>query len=218
VHEVPLHTPRPQLAAYQHALASYGQQPGWMAFIDGDEFLFPTQADTVQQALAPFEDQSVSAVGVRWVCYGSSGHLLEPEGLIMENPTRHSGPDFPANRHLKSIVRGGEPGVVPNASHVFPTPRGTVDDRGRPVTHGLMRDREPSYDALRINHYVTQSWQYFSDIKQHSGAADVSPAVVRSDDWFRLHDRNECDDGARWRFLLDVKRRLRDMEQALATA
>jgi hypothetical protein len=218
VHQVPLDTPRPQIAAYQHAWATYGHEPGWMAFIDGDEFLFPTGAETLQEALLPFEGQALSAVAVHWVCYGSSGHLQEPQGLVMENFTRHAGPDFPANRHLKSILRGGEPGVVPNGSHVFPTPRGTFDDRLRPVTHGLMLNREPCYDALRINHYVTQSWQYFTEFKQHSGAADVSPDVVRPDAWFKSHDRNECDDGVRWRFLLAVKRQLQEMERTLAAA
>lgn len=215
LHEVPPDTPRPQVAAYQHAWSAYGEQVDWMAFIDGDEFLFPTRHATLQEALQPFREQPVSAVGVHWVCYGSSGHLDEPDGLVLENFTRHSGAEFAANRHLKSIVRGGEPGVVPNGSHVFPTPRGTVDDIGRPVTSGLMLDHEPSYAALRINHYVTQSWQFFSEFKQHSGAADLSPDVIRPDAWFHSHDRNEHDDGVRWRFLLAVKRKLREIDAAL---
>ena len=218
VHQVPPETPRPQIVAYQHAWASYGASVGWMAFIDGDEFLFPTQADTVQQALAPFADLPVSAVGVNWMCYGSSGHLQEPAGLVLENFTRHAGPGFTANRHVKSVVRGGEPEVLIDRSHVFQTPRGTVDDCGRPVTHGLMKDHEPMYVALRINHYVTQSWQYFTQIKQHGGAADVSPDAVRPDAWFRAHDRNECDDGVRFRFLLDVKRKLAEMDETLNAA
>ena len=217
VHDVPADTHQPQLAAYRHAWASYGAKAGWMAFIDGDEFLFPTQAETLSQALEPYAQQPISALGVHWVCYGSSGHLLEPAGLVLENYTRHSSADFPANRHLKSIVRGGEPDVVPSGSHVFQTPRGTVDDIGRPVTGGLMLDRAPTYHALRINHYVTQSWQYFTEFKQRSGAADLSPDVVRPDARFKSHDRNECDDAVRYRFLLDVKRKLREIDRALET-
>jgi hypothetical protein len=215
VHDVPPDTPQPQLAAYRHAWASYGAQVGWMAFIDGDEFLFPTRTETLGEALAPFTALPISAVGVHWVCYGSSGHLMEPAGLVLENYTRHSGPEFLANRHVKSIVRGGEPDVVPSGSHVFQTPRGTVDDSGRPVTGGLMLERPPSYEALRINHYLTQSWQYFTEFKQRSGAADLSPDVVRPEAWFKSHDRNECDDGTRWRFLLAVKRKLQEIDQVL---
>jgi hypothetical protein len=215
VHEVPASMPQPQLAAYRHAWAAFGGTVSWMAFIDGDEFLMPTHGSSLQAALAPLAAWPVSAIGAHWVCYGSSGHLTEPEGLVLENFTRHASSDFPANRHLKSIVRGGEPDVLPTGSHLFQTPRGTVDDRGRPVTAGLMIEREPSYDVLRINHYVTQSWQYFTEFKQHSGAADLSPDVVRPDAWFHSHDRNECDDGVRWRFLLAVKRRLAEIDASL---
>lgn len=216
VHEVPPETERPQIAAYRHAWAQYGAQVDWMAFIDGDEFLHPTHAATMPEALAPFADTPVSALAAYWVCYGSSGHYTEPQGLVLENYTRHSGPDFAANRHVKTLLRGGEPGVQIDASHVFATPRGTVDDRGRPVHHGLMAAYEPSYDVLRINHYVTQSWQFFSEFKQGSGAADASPLARRSDAWFHSHDRNEHDDGMRWRFVLAVKRQLAEMHARLA--
>jgi hypothetical protein len=46
----------------------------------------------------------------------------EPSGLIVENFTRHSGPDFRGNRHMKSIVRGGEQ-IAVNGSHLFDTVR-----------------------------------------------------------------------------------------------
>jgi hypothetical protein len=216
VHLVPEQTERPQIAAYRHAWEHYGREVDWMAFIDGDEFLHPTRADTLPEALAPFADRPLSALAAYWVCYGSSGHLVEPAGLVLENYTRHSGPGFAANRHVKTLLRGGEPDVQIDASHVFRTPRGTFDDRGRPVNHGLMSQYEPSYDALRINHYVTQSWQYFTGFKQDSGAADMSPLARRSDEWFRTHDRNEHDDGMRWRHLLAVKRQLAEMQARLA--
>ena len=218
LHQVPTTTPRPQLVAYQHAWQAYGGQVSWMAFIDGDEFLFPTQAQSMRDALAPFAGRDLSALAAYWVCYGSSGHLDEPQGLVLENYTRHAGADFPNNRHVKSMVRGGEPGVAVHGSHVFETPRGTFDGNGRRVTGGYMVEHEPCYQAWRINHYVTQSWQYFCDVKQRGGAADVGPHVVRPDTWFHLHDRNECDDGVRYRFLLDVKRKLREMERFLGTA
>lgn len=207
---------KPQLLAYQHAWNSYGREVDWMAFIDGDEFLFPTRAKTIREALAPFAETPLSALAVYWMCYGSSGHLEEPGGLVMEEFTRHAELDFLPNRHVKSIVRGGTDAVTISGSHVFSTPHGTVDALLRPIDRGVMANLMPSYEALRINHYATQSHDYFKRTKQHMGAADVSPELVRPDTWFTAHDRNECDDGTRWRFLLAVKLKLREMHAALA--
>jgi hypothetical protein len=160
----------------------------------------------------------VSALAAYWMCYGSSGHFDEPGGLVLEQFTRHAAPDFSANAHVKSILRGREPGVRCITSHLFETPRGTVDDRLRPVTSGYQHGIEPSYDLLRINHYVTQSFRYFESTKRCSGAADGQPDYVRPSSWFTAHDRNECDDGMRWRFLLAVKRQMHEMQQRIGLA
>jgi Glycosyltransferase family 92 len=210
-HEITTET-RAQLLAYQHTLDNYAHRDDWTAFIDGDEFLFPTQAYSLKEALIPYTDRPVSAIGVHWVCYGSSGHLEEPSGLILENFTRHSGSDFSANRHIKTIVRGKEEGIIANSSHLFTTPRGTEDDSGNPITRGYDEDKIPSYKALRINHYVTQSYNYFKDTKQNSGAADGSPNHKRSERWFHDHDRNEYDDGIRYRYLLAVKLKIKEIK------
>lgn len=207
---------RPQLVAYQHAWNAYGAQVDWMAFIDGDEFLFPTRAATMADALQPFQALPLDALAVYWVCYGSSGHLEDPPGLVLEQFTRHSGPDFAANHHVKSIVRGGDRPLQVVGSHVFPTPRGTFDERLRPVGRGVMPELQPSYEHLRINHYVTQSHDFFKRTKQTSGAADASAAWVRPDSWFSTHDRNEHDDGVRYRFLVGLKLQLREMHARLA--
>lgn len=214
-HVVQTDTPA-QLPAYRHAWERYGGEVDWMAFIDGDEFLMPTQAATLPEAIAPLAQQPVSALAAFWMCYGSSGHLDEPSGLLMEQFTRHAEPGFSANAHVKTLLRGGEPEVLIANAHRFHTPRGTVDDRGRDVPGGYLHGVTPSYDALRINHYVTQSYAYFKRTKQRSGLADVDLNGVRPDSWFHAHDRNECDDGIRYRFLLALKLKVREIEAMLA--
>ncbi len=181
---------RIQLKTYQHALETHGHECDWLAFIDGDEFLFPTAAPRLQDALAPFEYQRVSAVGVYWACFGSSGHVDEPAGLVVQNYRRRAPAGFEANRHIKSIVRGRQGSSVGVNSHLFRTPWGTVDELSRPVTAGHT-EHTPSYATLRINHYVCQSLQYFRQFKQRSGAADAGAAYVRPDDWWTRHDRND---------------------------
>jgi predicted O-linked N-acetylglucosamine transferase (SPINDLY family) len=206
---------RPQLVCYQHAYNAYGSQVDWMAFIDGDEFLFPTSQMQIGDTLAEYEDMDLSAIAAFWKCYGSSGHIIEPQGLIVENYPRHSSQNFPLNRHVKSIIKGRQEDVIASASHVFQTPRGTYDELLRPINHGLMKDLEPSYEKFRINHYTTQSWEFFCNKKKNIGAADFDSNYVRPDDWYPRHDRNECDDGASYNFLVPLKLKVIEMMKVI---
>lgn len=196
-----------QLKAYQHALEHFGHECDWLAFIDGDEFLFPTAAPSLTEALAEYDHARTSAIGVYWVCFGSSGHVIEPPGLVTANYRRRPPLDFPDNRHVKSIVRGRQATRVGPNSHLFVTPWGTQDELGRPVTFGLT-GYEPSYSRLRINHYVTQSWQFFKQFKQRSGAADAGAGYVRPDAWWRKHDRNEAIDTSMQPWLAPLAREM----------
>lgn len=210
---------RPQIAAYQHSWATHGNDVDWMAFIDGDEFLFPTKHRTIGEALATFDGQALSAIGAYWRCYGSSGHVDEPtEGLVVQNYPRHSSTDFLPNRHVKSIVRGRQEGVNIQTSHVFGTPKGTFDERLRPINHGWMKGLEPSYDLLRINHYTVQSHEFFRKTKQNIGAPDANPNLIRPDSWYAEYDRNECDDGVSYNFLVPLKLKVRELQAAIAAA
>jgi len=180
-----------QLVAYQHSCQNYLNDVDWMAFIDGDEFLFPTACDSFTQALAPYEHQPVSALGVYNVSFGSNGHLTEPEGLITENFRRcNSNASFLANRRIKSIIKGKQQVSVTNNSHIFNTPQGTFDEDGRQVLSGFAKDHIPSYSKFRINHYLCQSLEYFQTFKSTSGHADASSRAVRGMDWWENFDQN----------------------------
>lgn len=215
VHEVTTDD-RPQLASYQHAWNTHGDAVDWMAFIDGDEFLFPVRHAHIGEALAEYDDRTLSALCAYWMCYGSSGHVDEPAGLMLQNYPRHSRPDFISNRHVKSIVRGRQ-AVATTASHVFQTPHGSFDELMRPVHHGFMRELTPSHQTLRINHYMVQSWQFYLGTKQRIGAPDANPNLVRPPEWYRMNDRNDCDDGTAWNFLVPLKLKVRELQAVLAS-
>jgi len=189
-----------QLKAYQHAYDHFGTQVDWMAFIDGDEFLFPVEADSVQDVLAQYSAAPISALAVYWHCYGSSGHVTEPEGLLIENYLERHDASFIRNRHVKSIVKGGEKIVANMNAHLFGTQSGTVDELMRPIHHGFMKDLEPSYAKLRINHYICQSRDYYMRVKKKAGMADAGAAGRRAEDWWDLHDRNDVHDELVLRF------------------
>jgi hypothetical protein len=205
----------PQLAAYQHSVVSYLPTVDWMAFVDGDEFLFPTAQGTMAEALAPFEPLPLSAVAVYWKIYGSNGHVDEPGGLLIEKFPRHSNNDFEINRHVKSILRGRQP-VKIHGSHVFQTENGTYDELLRPINQGWMKELEPSYKVFRLNHYAVQSFDFFKKSKQNMGAADADSKYVRPDGHFFVLDRNECDDGAMYNFIVPLKLKVRELNAVLS--
>ncbi|MBL8339942.1 MAG: glycosyltransferase family 2 protein [Rubrivivax sp.] len=184
------HENQVQLKAYQHAYEQFGHECDWLAFIDGDEFLFPTAALSINEALAEYDHVRTSAIGAYWVCFGSGGHVEEPSGLVIQNYRRRPSLAFEINRHVKSIVRGRQATRVGPNSHTFVTPWGTQDELGRPIDFGLTQ-YEPSYTRFRINHYVTQSLQFFKQFKQTSGAADAGANYVRPDSWWAKHDHND---------------------------
>lgn len=205
----------PQLAAYRHSWENYGNSVDWMAFIDGDEFLFPTSEPSIAAALTPFNNMPISALAAYWRIYGSSGHVNEPKGLVLENYPRHSAIGCDRNRHVKSIVKGKEE-LLGFTSHYFDTHKGTFDENMRPVTFGLT-NYDPTYDKFRVNHYTCQSWEFFKNYKQQSGAPDCNPHLIRPDEWFHSVDRNECDDGVSYNFLVRLKLKVAEMQEFLKT-
>lgn len=186
---------RPQLAAYQYCYENFNNIHDWIAFIDGDEFLFDPNAKEITHQIMSFQDKPVGAIGVYWACFGSSGHLVEPVGLITENYRYKAPVEFWSNGHFKSIVRGqqGNKFSVINNAHFFRVENGTFDTLMRPLSHGLTEYR-PIYDGLCINHYVTQSRSYYENFKKNSGAADAGSEVIRSEQWWMEYDRNDVFD------------------------
>lgn len=192
---------RVQLMAYQHACENYMDEVDWMAFIDGDEFLFSPSHDTLSDALQKYVDMPISAIGVYNITFGSNSHLVEPDGNIVENYRRCClGSHFSGNRRVKSIVKGRQTISVTGCGNVFNTPLGTVDELLRPVSWGYVPEYEPSYIDFRFNHYVCQSYEYFKNFKSTSGHADASSSAGRGEEWWTGFDRNEDLDDSLERF------------------
>jgi hypothetical protein len=183
---------RPQLAAYQYCYQHFGDLHNWIAFIDGDEFLYSPTEITIKATLDQYNQKELSAIGVYWLCFGSSKHITEPSGLITKNYRFRAPHNFDNNSHIKSIVKGGQKSnfSVINNSHYFKTLIGTFDTDMRQINHGFTGN-VPCFDKLIINHYVTQSREFFEKFKKLSGGADSNPNMVRGEDWWVTHDINE---------------------------
>jgi len=186
---------QPQLASYNHAYKAYGNKADWIGFIDGDEFLYPTQSDSLIDVLALFQYADISALGVYWQCFGSNGHVKDPDGLIISDYTKRAPLEFESNSHIKSIVRGFQGQYCqagPNA-HLFNTISGTYDEIMRPIEFGFTQNK-PSYEKICINHYACQSYDFYKSFKMNSGAADASENLVRPESWWNTYDKNDIED------------------------
>jgi glycosyltransferase involved in cell wall biosynthesis len=198
-------TERPQLAAYKWAYENFNHEFDWIAFIDGDEFLFPANLGNLKTTLEEFNYLNLSALGVYWRCFGSSGHINEPVGLMIENYLHRAPDEFEANRHIKSMVRGrqGRYFDITYNSHIFSTINGTFDEQLRPITHGLT-NYAPSFEKFIIHHYVCQSLEFYQKFKRNSGAADAGSQMIREQEWWDRHDRNEVFDDT----LLNISKKI----------
>ncbi len=199
----------PQLICYQDTYNEFGREVDWMAFIDSDEFLFPTSKSSMEMVLSDYSNKKISALGAYWSVFGSSGFIDEPPGLIIENYRHRAEVYFEANRHIKSIVRSGLSNVFPQDPHFFLTPQGTVDEILRPIICGWTQ-YEPTYDKLRVNHYTCQNRSYFLKSKKNSRGPDGGD--IRDEKWWKENDRNEVLDNSMDPFIEPLKDLLKSIK------
>ena len=206
----------PQMIAYKNAIDTYASTVDWMAYIDGDEFLFPTKANTMQEALWPYNYLPVSAVGAYNVNFGSAGHIQEPDGLIVENYTRRANIEgFLPHRRVKSIVKGRQKISVSACSNVFVTPLGTVDEQMRPIHWGYIPENVPTYEQFRFNHYPCQSRAYYEKFKRFSGHADAAKNGAREEDWWECFNTNDEADASMDRFKQQLRATVAELTAAM---
>jgi hypothetical protein len=131
----------------------------WVAFLDIDEFLFPTKKQSIPDVLKNYEE--FGGVGVNWLMFGPS-HIwkIPPNQLLIESLTLCATPKFTGNRYVKSIVR-------PECASHFENPHQPVYQKGY---FGVNTDKLPiegmwsayyQVNKLRINHYWTREGEYF---------------------------------------------------------
>ena len=193
-----------QMRAFSHAIDSYRNCSEWCAFIDADEYLFPTQAGSIKDVLA--EVGSAPAVAVHWLNFGSNGHDARPAGLCIESFTRRAPDDFPDHFIMKSIVR---PDTIvsylhPHQSLVLGC---YVQEDGTPVFPIDGRCTVPKWNKLAINHYYTQSRQQLLKKRERGRPlGDGDPEKIRAMEFFTLRDRNDVEDATIQRFLPELKK------------
>lgn len=140
-----------QQEVYNDCLDNYAEQSQWIAFIDDDEFLFPTE-QSLTDLLKEFEP--FAGLAIHWMLYGSSGIKEKPEGYVIENYTRRH-PN--ADQHVKCIVNTDKIDRSILIGHQFSTKENwlVVNEEKMPI-RGPVQYPAPT-NRIRINHYLVKS-------------------------------------------------------------
>ena len=189
-----------QHAVYAHCLQEFGPQTKWMIFCDDDEFLFPVTDASLPEALVPYE--GYAGVGVAWMMYGSSGHTVQPKGLVIENYLRRAALPDP---HVKCIVRPEQVVEPVVAAHQFRT-RGAlmVDEKFHPLRGPFAP--QPTGDTLRINHYCSKSHAELLERKVRREQVNTGlPSPLSPDEYLKLESGwNDVEDRIASRYVSRV--------------
>lgn len=151
-----------QTAVYNQVITKHKEDCKWIAFIDTDEFLFPTSGDNLVGFLKSYEE--FGGVCVSWRLYGTSNVLyLESEKLMIEQLTLAGA--FHYHCFHKSIVNPRRVLCFEHShSALYIDPFFHVNGHKRRVAKSAMQS-EDARDLIRINHYWTRDGEYFSKVK-----------------------------------------------------
>jgi len=221
---IPFPTPAdspPQLPAYAEIMRRHKHKVDWVAFIDADEFLVPTDGQgSIRTIIAEWHQMSeVGAVGINWATYGSSGHEEDSPALVVERFSHRAKKEWPVNQHYKSIVRTKAWLGLLSTPHAFAVKRGykIIQSNGAELVdhpkHGSGVSRDLTWERLRINHYVVKSKSEFLNRKRPRGRATM--ASFRDERFFAVHDRNEVNDPMSLSLVEATKKELANMPKTV---
>jgi len=135
------------------------QGASWFLYLDADEFLCLNSFPDVRAMLRHFH--FADALCINWVMFGSSGHVEQPHGLIVDHFTRS---DQNLDKHVKTFVRPERIKRIENPHfYVLWNERKSFAITGNLCIHSPFNafpipfDRCPAYVA----HYLIQSQKEF---------------------------------------------------------
>ena len=198
-----------QFAAYNDAIKRFKFHCRYMAFIDGDEFVYPKEltgggiADAVDEILS--NDPKACGVAIHWHCFGTNGQeKADLSRGVLERFTRRAKSDWmiprrnkpenrdaPGNCYVKDIVNPRKINynqsphqMVYFADNYIVNENGEFSEGSRPLP--IMTEK------IVINHYYLKSREEFLNKVNRGSAARV--VMQKKLEWLEQCDRNEVFD------------------------
>lgn len=129
----------------------------WMLYLDADEFVNLNTFSNIKDFLNVFKE--ADAIGINWLMYGTSGHNVQPKGLITENFIRS---EIRLNKHVKSFVRPSAAVKVVNPHYyIITNSRRYYSCNGTRMPMGPFNEQPLPFIKTNayIAHFYTQSEQ-----------------------------------------------------------
>lgn len=127
-----------------------------MSLTDLDEFLYPTDTETVADSLVSLDDYS--AIYLHWKSFGPSGHLKKPSGYVIRNYTHMA--KFP-----ESNSENNRQGRIGTLKYDLTRVKAIIDPSKVTLikVHGCKVEGATidSPENLNLNHYITLSQEEF---------------------------------------------------------
>ncbi len=166
---------RRQFEAFTHAVMHFCNEAEYMAVIDPDEFLLPTEygklvPDIVDEIIEDYRNKEFrgmtecGGVGFNWMVFGTGFHEKRPDALVTESYLYHSEHDYQQNCHIKTIFN---PRVAigfstsPHAVDYLPGYTSISEKCSYLFNSPFFYDA--SYEKLRVNHYYYKSREEFTE-------------------------------------------------------
>jgi len=217
---------KPQIGAYNRALEFLRGKSKWVAFIDVDEFLFPSQEDNLAEVLRQFEE--FPGLAVNWVCFGNNGHRKKPTGWVIENFTSRGPLEHvveiphlrmnselptakayrPMNSHVKCIVDPSRAQFFRTAHHLsFRDDTAAATETFDPIEGPF--SEYVSIEKVRINHYWSKSEEELKDKVRKGRVSQIRKGETSPYSWElasrRMLAATGCQDTTALRFLENAK-------------
>jgi hypothetical protein len=177
--------------AFGHAAAQHREHCDWLMKIDIDEFLMPTDEETVVPIIDSYDRDKVRGLQLPRVNFGDGGHREKPEGLVIESYTRR---ELQTSDHKDlANTRFLNNNRFKNSAHSW-------GYRFLSGGHKILRDE---IKGLRINHYYTKSLEE-SLLRQNMMATRPKTEAQFTE---QNQGLNEVVDESMLRFVPELKKR-----------
>ena len=221
-----------QLPAYNDAIKQFKYDTQYMAFIDLDEFIVPTNyGDKIGDIMddiakvhysqdKQFVLKRIGGVTINWVVYGTSHHKESVDGLVTENYLYHADMKSVSNHTVKLIL---DPRVTegfkrtPHTVKYISDEYTSVSERDSYIDSMLPFFRDASYDRFRLNHYSTKSEsEYLYKLckrgwpDQEHKQIDPNDEVIREKIRQANEDWNAEYDDCMLKYVEDIREKIRE--------